>query len=464
MRRIVLFAAALLCAIPAGALGASVPYVTISAQQVALYSDRGMLVADSGVSITIQGVAPIDATRAAYNLRTNVITADTPQGALTYDFNSHTLAHPAKAQVPQYNTADAFAIGQQVELRPGETISFSNAQVRAGSTFVPAASYTFAIPPPNAKDFGYSPVPAAALDYGFLLGSSRDAYAFTRVRYDKYTGGPGAGLEEHFAATNRGYVALGETLDRDGGRFDLAAYQRLNDSLSQSISGSYLLGTHTARYALTATGTHGYAQFSIFQFGNYRSDDILVSGNEHPVARFLAVRFQADLAHDLHPGDRPVTQDFRLTPLIHGDTPAARFGPLATSLSGDIGEALYNYGRATLASDVTWWNSLTVTHRLQFTGGASFSHNAPPYPATYRTYSLGSSWRASDAFNVVTSVNYAHDYGQYFGVGRPQWTAALDVTVRRRNHTGIEIGSVVPFGGVGNFVRQSGFNVRFFKW
>ncbi len=466
VRRIVVFFAALaVLLVPRFAAAAQeVPIVTITAQQIALFADRSVLIADSGVSIRIQGVDAIDATRAAYDLRTNVLTADTSAGPLTYDFNKRTLAHPAHASVPQYNINDAFAIGQQVELRPGETIAFSNAQVRAGSTFVPAAAYTFTIPPPNAKDFGYSPVPAAAIDYGFLLGSSRNAYEFTRFRYDKYNGGLGAGLEEHFAPTDRGYAAFGQTLDINGGRLDMALYQRMNDTYSQSLSGSYLAGTHTARYAITAGGKRGYALFSIFQYNNFRTDDVLVSGNQHPFARFLSLRLQADLAHDVHPGDWHVPQDYRLTPLIHADTVPAHLGALSLSASGDLGEAFYNYGRATLASDMTLWSSLPVNRRLQFTGGATFSHNAPPFPATFRTYTLGNVWRASDAFNLVTSVNYTHDFGQIFGYGRPQWTAALDVTFRRRNHTGIEIGAVEPFGGVGSMYRQSGFNIRFFKW
>jgi hypothetical protein len=440
--------------------------VLVTAQQIALHADRGLLIADGGVSIRIGAQAPITATRASYDLRANRITAigDDAASGYVYDFASKTSSSPKSAAVPQLGTFDALAIGQQVELHPAISITFSNAQVLAGSTFVPAASYTYLIPPADAKDFGYSPVPAAALDYGTLIGSSRDYYAFTRGRYDRYNGGFGAGLEEHYARTDRGYAAAGETLDASGARYDLVSYLRVNGAVSESLTGSLLAGTRTARYALTSSGPHGYTSFSITQFNSFRSDDLLVSGNQHAIGSFASMRLQIDAAHDVHPFDWSGAQDYRLTPGVHMNTAALHLGSSSVSASTDLGEALYNYGRATLASSATVWGNFPATYRVQFSGGATFSHNAPPFPSTFRTYTMGMTWKASDAFNLVSSLNYAHDDDQTFGFGRPQFSAAFDVRVRRRNHTGIETGIVVPFGGVGNMNRQGVFNLRFFKW
>lgn len=442
------------------------PVVILSAQQIALHPDRGLLIADSGVAIRVGSGQPLNATRAVYDLRADTLTAigDGAGTGFVYDFTTGTAHAMPGANVPQLGTFDALAVGRQVELHPAQTIVFSNAQVLAGSTFVPVASYTYAIPPPASKDFGYSPVPSAALEYPVIVGSSKNFYAFTRARYDRYNGGAGAGLEEHYAATGRGYIAFGQTLDVDGGRLDLAAYQRLSDTLSQSLTGSYLLGAHTWRYALTRAQGGGYSQFSVYQYNNYRDDDLLESGAQHPLGRIASVRFQADFSHDVHPGDYAGAQDFRLTPGVHIDTAALRIAAASLSASADLGEALYNYGRATLASDATLWSNVPVDSRLQFNAGATFAHEAPPYPSTYRTYTLGDTWRPSNAFNLVTSINYTHDYGQIFGSGRPEWSAAFDVTFRRRNHTGIEIGAVAPFGGVGNLNRQAVLNFRFFKW
>ena len=456
---------ALFC-VRAACAGEPVPVVTLTAQQIALHADRGVLIAESGVAVRIGGGKPLNATRAVYDLRANTLTAvgDEAGSGYAYDFTHHTSGPVKDAAVPQLGTFDALAVGQQVEVRPAQSITFSNAQVLAGSTFVPAASYSYDIPPPRAKDFGYSPVPAAAIDYGVLVGSSRDAYAFTRLRYDRYNGGAGAGLEEHYARTDRGYVALGETLDVNGGRWDLASYERIDDSLSQAFTGSYLSGAHTFRYALTSSGRHGYTSLSTYQYNNYRQDDYLVSGNQRPIAHIASLRLQMDFAHDVHPGDYKGAQDFRVTPGLHLDTASLRLGAASLSASGDLGEALYNYGRATLASDVTFWSTLPVNPHLQFSGGATFAHAAPPFPSTYRTYTLGETWRASDAFSLVGSLSYTHDYAQIFGQGRPEYSAAFDVRFRRRNHTGIEIGAVAPFGGVGNMNRQGVLNFRFFKW
>ncbi len=334
----------LLCRQPALAAAPPGLVLLITAQQIALHADRGLLIAESGVSIRIGNAQALSATRASYDLRTNRLTAtgDSAGSGYVYDFATNKGAQIAGALVPQLGTFDALAVGQQVEVHPAQSITFSNAQVLAGSTFVPSAAYTYDIPPPRSKDFGYSPVPAAALDYSIALGSSRDAYAFTRARYDRYNGGFGAGLEEHYARTDRGYAALGETLDPNGGRFDLATYERLNDDLSQSLTGSYLDGTHTARYALNSTGSRGYASFSIFQYNNFRTDDLLVSGNQRPIGRVASVRFQADVAHDVHPGDWNVAQDYRFTPGMHIDTAALRLGASSISASSDLGEAFYS--------------------------------------------------------------------------------------------------------------------------
>lgn len=439
--------------------------VLLTGQQLALHADRGLLIADGSVSIRIGTLPAINATRAAYDLRANRLVAvgDDAGNGYAYDFTTG-KSQKSAAVVPQLGTFDALAVGQQVELHPAKSIIFSNAQVLAGSTFVPTASYVYEIPPPRAKDFGYSPVPAAALETYAALGSSKDFYAFGRARYDRYNGGPGAGLEEHYARTGRGYAAFGQTLDVNGARYDFSAYERLNDSLSQSLTGSYLMGAHTARYALTASGSHGFASFSIFQFDAYRSDDLLLSGNQRPIAHIASMRLQIDTAHDVHPGDWPVSQDFRVTPGVHLDTSSLRLGASSLSASGDLGEALYDYGRATLASTASFWGNFPATYRLQFNAGAAFSHNAGPFAATLRTYSAGTTWKSSEAFNLVASLNYTHDFGQYFGFGRPEFSAAFDVRVRRRNHTGIEVGVVAPFGGVGNMYRQGALNARFFKW
>ncbi|HEV3153512.1 MAG TPA: hypothetical protein VGZ02_06900 [Candidatus Baltobacteraceae bacterium] len=451
----------------------AVPAVVITAQQIALYSDRGVMIADGGVTLRTAGLR-IDATRAAYDLRANRLTAagdvSVTQGnasesgtGYVYDFGTKSGTFSPGATVPQYSTSDAAVVAQQAELHPAQSITFTNGQARAGAQFTPVASYTYAIPSPNAKDFGYSPVPSAALEWPMLLGSTANAYEFARVRYDRYNGGPGAGVEEHYARTGRGYVALGETMDVNGGRLDLAAYQKLNDDLSQSFTGSTLFGVRAFRYSLTSSGARGYTSLSFSQYNWQRSDDLFVQGNQRPVGRIASFRLQADLGHDVHPGDWPVAQDLRLTPGLHVDTSTLHIRAAALSGSFDVGESFYDYGRATLASTASFWASLPMSAHVLWNAGAAFSHDAPPFPSTYRTYSIGLTWKANDSFNLVSSLQYAHDFGQYFGTGRPEFTGALDVRVRRKNGTGIEVGTIVPFGGVGNFSRQAVLNFRFFK-
>ena len=450
--------------------------LVMTAREIALHSDRNLLLAEGGVAVRL-GAIEMTSTRAMYDLRANRLTlagdvtvkdpaaTESPGTAAgyVYDFARKSGSFVSDANVPQFNNADALAVGQQVEIQPGVSIIFSNAQVRSGTALVPAASYTYDIPAPSAKNFGYSPVPSAALEWPLIVSSGSDGYTFARLRYDKYNGGPGTGMEEHFAASDRGYVALAQTVDVDGGRFDLAAYQQINDTTSQSLTGSSLAGTRSLRYAVTSSTRHGFAQLSFSQNNAVRNDDLLLTGNQRPVARLGSSRLQIDFGHDVHPADWNVAQDFRMTPSLHFDTASVRFGRSSIAGSFDVGEALYDYGRASLASAAGLQGTLPVNAHVQMTGALSFTHNAPPFPATTRTYSAGLTWKASNAFNLVSSLTYDHDFGQAFGVGRPEFSAAFDVRFRRRNGTGLEIGTIVPFGGVGDMNRQAVFNVRFLR-
>lgn len=459
--------------LPIGVWAADTPAVLITAQQIALYSDRGMLIADGGVSVHMPGLQ-ITATRAGYDLRSNRLIATgavavtdasgTKNGqGYAYDFGKHSGAFDASLSVPQIASIEALASAQQVELRPAQSIAFSNANVRSGVLFTPVAAYTYTIPPPTAKDFGYSPVPSAALEYPFLLTSATNAYTFARVRYDKYNGGPGTGLEEHYARTDRGYVALGETLDTDYGRYDLAAFQRINDRYSQTLTGSSYPGVRSLRYGISTAGRHGFASLSTSQFNGSRSDDLTIAGNQRSLGHVGTFRLQGDLGHDVHPYDYAGAQDFRVTPAVNFNSAGVRLGSSTLSTSVDLGESFYNYGRATLHSSQTFWGTFPANSHLVFSGGATFTHDAPPFPSTFRTYTMGGTWRASRSFNLVSSLTYTHDYAQAFDFGRPIFSAAFNVRVVRRNGTGIEVGAILPFGGAGNMERQSAFNLRFFK-
>ncbi|MDQ2866562.1 MAG: hypothetical protein M3R51_10080, partial [Candidatus Eremiobacteraeota bacterium] len=216
------------------------------------------------------------------------------------------------------------------------------------------------------------------------------------------------------------------------------------------------------RYAISRSGRFGYSSLSFSQYNGTRSDDLYLTGNQHPIGRFGQLREQIDFGHDVHPFDYSGAQDFRVTPGLHFDTATVRFGPSTVSSSADLGESVYNYGRGTLSSDVSFWSTFPASPHLQFNGGMTFAHNAPPFPSTDRTYTAGSTWKASSAFNLVSSLTYTDDYGQSLGNGRPQFSAAFDVRFRRKNGMGVEIGSILPFG-LGNLHNATVFNFQIFK-
>lgn len=473
MRRLLWVLALLFPFAPLASPAAQSSSIVMTAQQIALNSDRGLLVADGGVSVRMPGFT-LNATRVQYDLRANNLVANgdvsvtdasgTVRGSgYTYDFKTRSGHFLKSVTIPELATQDAIAVARQVELFPGQNIAFTNAQVRSGATLSPVAAYTYYIPAPTAKDFGYSPVPSAALEFPFLLTHASDSYTFVRARYDKYNGGPGAGFEEHYARTSRGYAVLAETMDVDGSRYDMVAYQSLNDHLSQTLTGSSLIDTRALRYSLTSSGRHGLASLSFSQYNAQRSDDFLLSGNQRPIGKIGTFRLQNDLGHDVHPYDYAGSQDFRTTPSVFFNSAGVRFGRATLSTSIDAGETFYNYGRATLSTSQTFWGTFPLNSHHVFSGGATFSHVSPPYPSTARTYTLGDAWSASRTFNLVSSLTYTHDSQQAFGYGRPEFSAAFDLRAFRRNGTGFELGALIPFGGVGNMNRQAGLNLRFLR-
>lgn len=434
----------------------------LTAQQIALYVDRGLLIADGGVSIKLP-TGTIAVTRAAYNLRTNRLYTAGP--AYTYDLSAKVyIQMPSHDDaVAQSQIAQANVIAQQVQIQPAKTLLFTSAQVSVGGVLQTAASYDYRIPPPNAKNFGSSPVPSAALEYARLLSSTRNAYTFARVRYDRYNGGPGIGLEEHLAKSNRGYAVFGETLDADGARFDLSTYQRINSRYTQTLTASRLFGQTYARYAVTRLGARGYASLAFAQSNGTRSDDLTGSGPRNPLGHIGFFSLQADLGHDVHPFDGLAVEDARLTGGVHIDLMPLHLGLATLSTSSDLGETIYNYGRGTLATTLSFFAARPAGPHASFSAGATFNHNAPPFPSTYRTYSLGTTYNPNQLLGIVASINYDRDVPQYLNFGRPEYTLGLDLRIRRKKDLrGIETGIVLPFGAVGQFHNVAGFNIRFF--
>ncbi|MDQ2872792.1 MAG: hypothetical protein M3R35_06655, partial [Candidatus Eremiobacteraeota bacterium] len=359
---------------------------------------------------------------------------------------------------------EATIVAREAEIRPHVSLFFTAAQVRTGSLLQPAASFTYAIPKPGAKDFGYSPVPAAALEWPVILASGRNAYAFARARYDGYNGGPGVGLEEHFATSNRGYAAMGQTLDADGARFDLAAFQRLTGEVAQSLTASRAFGSTYARYALTRADARGYSSLSFAQIDGRRSDDLYVSGNQRRIGTIGAFRLQADAGHDVHPFDARAAQDFRFTAGVHVDAATLHLGRATLDTSADLGETVYDYGRGTLASALSFWATRPTGAHLSLSAGASFNHNAPPFPTTYRTYVVQAAFTPRETLSIVSSLTYDRDVPQYRGFGRAQFAAAFDIRVRRKKDgRGIEIGTIVPFGAFGRLRNAAAFNLRLLR-
>jgi hypothetical protein len=434
--------------------------IEITAQNVALYADRRVLVADAGVAVKTgtrtfgasHAIVYLNEGRAVFSGGVTLEDGTTKQTGAAYALDIETgIGHFIDAvSTNDSGGTTPVVTSQRVVIRPNESLTFTPATVGNDSAVQTVASYTYPLAAPHARDFGPSPAIGAALQYPFLLGRGRNGYVFGTGRYDRYLGGLGAGIEGHFATSERGYAALAATQDGDGARYDLQAFQSIQDGLNQTLSASRGIGLEYARYALTSFGRTGTLQGSIAQNGATQADDLFASTNRHALGGGFALRLDGDLGRDLHPTDYAIAEDGRASAGAILDGPTLHFAGVSLSAQATAGGTAYNYGRRAFDRGVSTFASRSFGSLLLLSGSAAIAQindQVGVYPrATYRTYVAAGTFTPRAPWSIFSSVQYANDFPQYAGFGRPEFLQTIALRIHRKRGPGLEIDTSFAYG------------------
>jgi|GEM_PF-2126472 len=455
----------LACGLPtrAFAAGPPGPRIEITAQNVALFTDRRVLVADAGVAVKV-GTRTLGAAHAIVYLGegravlSGGVTLDvggTKTSGASYALDIETGIGRFVDAVTTNDTGGTNPVvtSQRVVIRPDDSLTFTPAQVGTGVAVQTVASYTYPLAAPHAKDFGPSPGIGAALQYPFLLGRGRDGYVSGTGRYDRYLGGAGVGLEAHLATSPRGYAAFSVAQDGDGARYDLLAFENVSDGLTQTLTGSRGVGLAYARYALTSFGRTGTLQFSLSQNGATHSDDVFASTNRAAIGGGFALLFDGDVGRDVHPADFAVAQDVRGSLGAVLDGPSYHVAGASLSLQASAGGTAYSYGRRSFAQGASAFVSRSFGPMLLLNASAAvFQSNdqVGTYPrSTFRTYAVGATLQPRAPWSLFTTVQYAHDWPQFANVGRPEFLQTVALRIHRTRGPGLEIDTSFAYGRTG---------------
>lgn len=447
----------------ARAAGPPPPPIEITAQNVALFSDRRVLVADAGVAVKVgartlgaaHAIVYLDEGRAVLSGGVTLDDGGTKSSGASYALDIETGNGHFIDAVASNDTGGTNPVvtSQRVVIRPNESLTFTPAQVGSGAAVQAVASYTYPLAAPHAKDFGPSPGIGAALQYPFLIGRGRNGYLFGTGRYDRYLGGAGVGLEAHLATSPRGYAAVSVAQDGDGARYDMLAFERLRDGLTQTLTGSRGIGLAYARYALTSFGRAGTMQLALAQNGATHSDDLFASTNRTAIGGGFALLFNGDVGRDVHPADYAIAQDARGSVGAVLDGPTYHLAGASLSLQATAGGTAYSYGRRSFDQGASAFVSRSFGSVFLVNGSAAiFQSNdqVGTYPrGTFRTYAVGGTFQPHARWSVFTTVQYAHDWPQFANVGRPEFLQTVALRIHRRHGPGLEIDTSFAYGRTG---------------
>ncbi|MHB8461533.1 MAG: hypothetical protein ACYDA1_02700 [Vulcanimicrobiaceae bacterium] len=437
--------------------------IAVTAQNIALYNDRNVVLADGGVVVAF-GPATISAPHAILDLVAHTLTlyggvsekiSGTTTTGQTYRLDIATVQGRllATSSVEHVVATSPLVTAQQMVIRPGIDLRFTSATVYGGNGSQPAATYTFPLLAVNARNFGPPVSQGAALELPVRLRQSARWFVYGDGQYDRYLGGFGASVEAHLANSSRGYIAFAATPTQQYTRYDLAALGSIKPGLTQTFSAARAPGLRFARYALTAFGRRGSLQGVVAQNLASRSDDLVYSTPRLAIGSALFVSAATDLGHDIHPFDYAIAQDARSGANVTLSTQAVHFASAAVSFQGSVGGTMYTYGRRSGNASVGAFATRSFGRVLQTSLGLSltqYNDVIGPYPrSTQRTLSVSVGYRPHAPWSLFTAMSYAHDFPQFFGIGRGVFTQSLALRVHRKRGISFEIDGSYGLGGIG---------------
>ncbi len=437
--------------------------IAVTAQTIALYNDRNVVLADGGVVVTF-GQVTLSAPHAMLDLVAHTLilyggitekiagTTHTGQSYRLDLANEHGQLL-ATTSVENVVATSPLVTAQQMVIRPGVDLRFTSATLYGANGSQPASTYTFPLLAVHARNFGPPVTQGAALELPVRLAQSTRWFVYGDGQYDRYLGGFGASVEAHLANSNRGYIALAATPTQHYTRYDLAALGNIRPGLTQTFAAARAPGLRFARYALTSFGRRGSLQGIVVQNLASRSDDLVYSTPRLAVGSALFLTVSTDVGHDVHPFDYAITQDARSGASVTLSTQSIHIASAAVSFQGSLGGTMYTYGRRSGNASLGTFATRSFGRVLQLSAGltlAQYNDVIGPYPrSTQRTLSASVGYRPHAPWSLFTALSYAHDYPQFFGIGRGVFTQSLALRIHRKRGVSFEVDGSYGAGGIG---------------
>lgn len=437
--------------------------ISVTAQTIALYNDRNIVSADGGVIVTFDDHS-VSAAHAVLDLRSRILilyggviakSGDTRIFGRAYQLDTTTL----QGQMLSASPASTFVgttplvTAQQMLITPGVSLRFTAATVSSANGSQPASTYLYPLLAANARNFGPTVAQGAALEFPVRVRQSSRWFVYGDGQYDRYAGGIGASIEAHLANSNRGYIAFAATPSQQYARYDLAALGEIRPGLTQTLNASRAPGVRFARYALTAFGRAGSIQGVVAQNFASRSDDLIYSTPRFVIGRRFFASVVTDFGHDIHPYDFAISQDARSGASIALSTQAFHFAGASVSFASSIGGTTYTYGRRSGNASIGAFITRSFAQIIQTSLGltlAQYNDVIGPYPrSTQRTLSFSLGYRPHAPWSVFTAMNYAHDFPQFFGIGRGVFSQSLALRIHRKKGVSFEVDGSYGVGGIG---------------
>jgi hypothetical protein len=441
------------------------------------------LVASGSVTLSAGG-AGARADACALDLASGIVTLLRLDGPLptTYVSSREDLSdlHPAPPQPGTFDVADTGALRPYVRSR--HALITTNANVRFAPASVltetgaalPSPSYLYAFA--TNPSFSQQSMPVASFDQPYGLFGGPNSLLAAHFRYDTATGRPTIGFDEHLVDGNRAYAVVSALPLIAGGRLDLSGYQQMNPVLGQQLTASHGAGFDFAQYQLQHSERATTTTLLVSQNGGFRTADLRLSTLTRSIPRLFSYKFTLDVGADHQVGMLPYSSDTRSGIEGYFATPNVR-GPFGTAISSslDLTTWIYDFPRERGSSNFYTSVSRKLSPALSLFGSVQFLQTfdryrqgesyfyptAPPTlpngslyygygafagAATYRTYTLQSTYSPNPSLNLVLTLAHDRDFPQYNGYGNPPFSAGFDVRVRAPQGPTVEFGRTYIFG------------------
>ena len=417
------------------------------------------------------------------------ITDDAQPQILAFD----RLDSPAARILDELPASETFAVAvfderspyirsRHALLNPHASVRFTPASFPSSPFAPPAPTFLYSLAAnPNLSS---SVLPPATFDQPLNIAGGKNALLAAHVRYLDGVGAAVA-FDEHLVDGERAYaVAAIDAPARFAQTLSLSAYQRMSDSLTQSIDATRAYGLTTGHYAFNAEVGRLYGRLDVAQSGASGTIETSLRTRDRPLFGGATYRLRGAYGVDHNPfGELDRTAERANYPLLYHTSLRADVasplvhGPFGTNASATLSGAhtWYDYprnqnsigGTATLSkrfSRAVFGNSSVASNFSNDDYGSAQLRFFPPTEvvlpdgsrylgarayrgaSTSRTYTLDMYVTPRPSTDVRFDLTRTNNFPQFNGYGPPLTVARIDVRFRPIPNLGVAIGRSDQFG------------------